>query len=188
MFASLYSEHAALLSQLHSLHPGTRRPNASEWPKSKICHPRNKLSSKRLFEMGEIAHKIVLAIRADKEDKIREPLQQLGFRSRKQATEHLSRLGRTGRLVWATENFQHLLPYIDARTLMLCPLVHALLHGLMQDLFVLSFGKWGDDWKAKPFDDDPHPVVFSNEALKRVQVRPIPTHLRCFLTVHGFNV
>jgi hypothetical protein len=78
-------------------HP--QRPSEAEWPKSKICHPLNKLSSKQLFEMGEVAHKIVLAIRCDKEDGNREPLRRLGFRARKQATDHLSRLGRTGRLV-----------------------------------------------------------------------------------------
>jgi hypothetical protein len=101
-----------------------QRPPPSDWPKARIRDGRNKLTAKQLVEMGEVAHKLRIAIRADKEDRNRKPLQLLGFNNRTAAAKQLSRLARTGRLVWATDFFKYHLPYIDAcrRMIMTAPL------------------------------------------------------------------
>jgi hypothetical protein len=83
-----------------------QRPPPSDWPKARIRDGRNKLTAKQLVEMGEVAHKLRIAIRADKEDRNRKPLQLLGFNNRTAAAKQLSRLARTGRLVWATDFFK----------------------------------------------------------------------------------
>jgi hypothetical protein len=99
-----------------------------------------KLTDEDFDNHGQVAHIVRTALaeaaRGDNrllmELNINKSRAELVFRS----------LGRKGRCVWLSPYFKEALPYISTSTLVLVPVAHLFLHGLLKDLLCFVFGLW----------------------------------------------
>jgi hypothetical protein len=90
----------------------------------------------------------------------------MGMNTKDEARKRLTRLGRSGKLPWCEEEVAMALPYISPKDLVLIPTAHALLRGILRSLLDFAFQT------LVTSVPDNHPIVFSSESRKAVQVRP----------------
>lgn len=65
-------------------------------------------------------------------------LQELGLSSAADATLEFRKLGRRGRIPWCDPRYAIALAYISAGALVLVPIAHCLLRGLIRSLFIYA--------------------------------------------------
>jgi hypothetical protein len=81
------------------------------------------------------------------------------------AKAELQNLGRKGRLPWCEPSLRGALGYISAGGVILVPVAHCLLRGLLRSLFILAL--------TTPLSEvgQNHPVVFNTTQRQAVRVR-----------------
>ena len=94
-------------------------------------------------------------------------LAALGLESDADAHTALRRHGRRGRLPWCDSRYKDSLAYISAGAIVLVPISHCLLRGLVRSLFIYAL--------TTPVStvDDNDPVVFNTSERELVKVRII---------------
>jgi hypothetical protein len=109
-------------------------------------------------------------LQAHADDKRVSKLRNAAVSSKTAAEAERKQLGRKGLLPWTTDYFLQTLPYIKSSDFILVPVAHLFLHGLMKTLLkhaLLSKEIAG------------HPVIFTSEQRKAVQVRATEMFCSC---------
>jgi hypothetical protein len=88
----------------------------------------------------------------------------LGLNTKEQATQRLTRLGRSGQLPWCVPEVALALPYILPSTLVIIPTAHALLRGLLRSLLNFAFKTMVTTVPNN------HPIVYNSDSRKAVTV------------------
>lgn len=97
-------------------------------------------------------------------DEQAEALEQLGYSSAADATKEFRNLGRRGRIPWCDARYATALAYIAAGALVLVPISHCLLRGLIRSLFIYALTTPVSSVNASD------PLVFNTEARDNVKV------------------
>lgn len=100
----------------------------------------------------------------------RAALSRLGYMDETAALAVVKRCGRRGRLPWCDPRYAHLLGYLSPGDVLLVPISHCLLRGLIRSLFAYAL--------TTPVStvSKTDPVVFSTGHRESVQVTFVYTH------------
>lgn len=141
-------------------------------PRKKKGDSELKLSVDHHIQVGEFAHKLQRGVREYYRSRSTNILAGLNVSGVTEAKELFSVLGRRGREPWLAPRYREKLPYINPQTLVVIPVAHLCLRGLLKSFIGLSVGKV-KGWKLKRADQGGSPLMLSLEAVDAVKVSHI---------------